>query len=148
MPWKECSAVEERLRCVARRLDGESMTDLCREFGISRKTGYKIFDRYKDHGLTIAKLADTLRDRSVIIPMRRMMAGESIEAWNEDDTDGLAELRRKLLRCTEDQAEVLKRAFPEVPKGLDNRAADNWGPLLAIADAGGEAGRRKPALRP
>jgi transposase len=58
MPWKECSAVEERLRFIARRLDGESMTDLCREFGISRKTGYKIFDRYKDHGL------EALSDRS------------------------------------------------------------------------------------
>jgi transposase len=51
MPWKECSAVEERLRFIARRLEGERMTDLCREFGISRKTGYKIFERYKDHGL-------------------------------------------------------------------------------------------------
>jgi transposase InsO family protein len=58
MPWKECSAVEERLRFIARRLEGESMTDLCREFGISRKTGYKIFDRYKDHGL------EALSDRS------------------------------------------------------------------------------------
>src|SRR5262245_8827563 len=51
MPWKECSVVEERLCFVARLLDGEAMTDLCREFGISRKTGYKIFDRYKEHGL-------------------------------------------------------------------------------------------------
>jgi putative transposase len=51
MPWKESSVVEERLRFVARLLDGEAMTDLCREFGISRKTGYKIFDRYKEHGL-------------------------------------------------------------------------------------------------
>src|SRR5262249_16907912 len=51
MPWKECSVMEERLRFVARLLDGETMTDVCREFGISRKTGYKIFDRYKEHGL-------------------------------------------------------------------------------------------------
>lgn len=58
MPWKECSAVEERLRFVARLLDGEAMTDLCREFGISRKTGYKVFDRYKEHGL------EALCDRS------------------------------------------------------------------------------------
>jgi hypothetical protein len=43
--WKECSVVEERLRFVARLLDGEAMTDVCREFGISRKIGYKIFDR-------------------------------------------------------------------------------------------------------
>jgi transposase-like protein len=52
MPWKECSVTDERLRFVARLLDGEAMTDVCREFGISRKTGYKIFDRYKEHGLS------------------------------------------------------------------------------------------------
>ena len=34
-----------------RLLDGEGMSDVCREFGISRKTGYKIFNRYKDDGL-------------------------------------------------------------------------------------------------
>jgi putative transposase len=43
--------VDERLRFVARLLDGEQMAPLCREFGISRKTGYKIFHRYKDCGL-------------------------------------------------------------------------------------------------
>jgi putative transposase len=51
MPWKECHVVDERLQFVARRLDGESMTALCAEFGISRKTGYKIFERYKDCGV-------------------------------------------------------------------------------------------------
>lgn len=51
MPWKESSVMDERLRFVARLLDGEAMSDVCREFGISRKTGYKIFDRYKEHGL-------------------------------------------------------------------------------------------------
>ena len=39
-------------------LDGEPMTEVCRDFGISRKTGYKIFDRYKEHGL------EALSDRS------------------------------------------------------------------------------------
>ncbi|HVZ54175.1 MAG TPA: IS481 family transposase [Pseudolabrys sp.] len=58
MPWRECSVMEERLRFVARLLDGEAMTDVCREFGISRKTGYKVFKRYKDQGL------DALADRS------------------------------------------------------------------------------------
>jgi putative transposase len=51
MPWKECQVEDERLRFVARLQDGESMTALCIEFGISRKTGYKIRDRYKDYGL-------------------------------------------------------------------------------------------------
>jgi transposase InsO family protein len=58
MPWKECSVVDERLRFVAQLLDGEPMTEVCRAFGISRKTGYKIFDRYKEHGL------EALNDRS------------------------------------------------------------------------------------
>ncbi len=43
--------MDERLRFVARLLDGEGMSEVCREFGISRKTGYKIFERYKEHGL-------------------------------------------------------------------------------------------------
>jgi hypothetical protein len=46
MPWKECSVMDERLQFVARRLAGEPMAELRREFGISRKTGYKIFDRH------------------------------------------------------------------------------------------------------
>jgi transposase InsO family protein len=50
MPWKECSVMDERLRFVARLLDGEPMTDVCRAFGISRKTGYKLFERYKQDG--------------------------------------------------------------------------------------------------
>jgi hypothetical protein len=51
MPWKECSVMDERLQFVARRLTGEPMAELCREFAISRKTGYKIFDRYKECGV-------------------------------------------------------------------------------------------------
>ena len=58
MPWKECSVMDERLRFVAKLLDGESMTEACREFGISRKTGYKIFSRYKESGF------EALSDRS------------------------------------------------------------------------------------
>ena len=52
MPWKECSVMEERLRFIARHLEGEGMSDLCREFGISRKTGYKILSRYKEEGVS------------------------------------------------------------------------------------------------
>src|SRR5213593_3859766 len=51
MPWKECHVMDERLRFVARLLEGEKMAPLCAEFGISRKTGYKIYDRYKDCGV-------------------------------------------------------------------------------------------------
>ncbi len=43
MPWKECHVMDERVRFISRLLDGEQMARLCAEFGISRKTGYKIY---------------------------------------------------------------------------------------------------------
>ena len=58
MPWKVCKPMDERLKFVARVLEGEKMAGLCREFGISRKTGYKLVDRYNDSGL------EALTDRS------------------------------------------------------------------------------------
>jgi transposase InsO family protein len=51
MPWKESSVMNERMRFVIRLKDGESMTSLCREFGISRKTGYKILERFEHCGV-------------------------------------------------------------------------------------------------
>lgn len=58
MPWKESSVMEERLRFVARLLEGEAMSAVCREFGVSRKTGYKILNRYREDGI------EALCDRS------------------------------------------------------------------------------------
>jgi putative transposase len=43
--------MDERLQFVARRLAGEPMAELCREFGIPRKTSYTIFDRYQECGV-------------------------------------------------------------------------------------------------
>ena len=58
MPWKECHKMDERVRFVSRHLEGESISELCREFGISRVTGHKLVDRYKQHGI------EALSDRS------------------------------------------------------------------------------------
>ena len=51
MPWKESCRVHERMLFVVRLEKGERMSDLCREFGISRKTGYKIHARYKEQSV-------------------------------------------------------------------------------------------------
>jgi transposase len=73
--------MEERLRFVARLLEGEPMTDMCREFGISRKTGYKIFDRYKEHGLEAvaavcrARRFRTIGEGSLGVPARPRAGG-------------------------------------------------------------------------
>jgi hypothetical protein len=50
--------MDERMRFVARLMEGEKMAVLCREFDISRKTGYKLFSRFKNSGI------EGLTDRS------------------------------------------------------------------------------------
>jgi transposase InsO family protein len=50
MPWKESHRVNERMRFVTRHQGGESVSELCREYGISRKTGYKFLERYQNLG--------------------------------------------------------------------------------------------------
>jgi putative transposase len=58
MPWKASNLMDERIRFIGRVLDGEKISQLCEEFGISRKTGYKIHERYKSCGI------EGLSDRS------------------------------------------------------------------------------------
>jgi len=58
MPWSESTKMDEKLKFVARYLDGESISDLCREFVISRVTGHKVIARYRESGL------EALTDRS------------------------------------------------------------------------------------
>src|SRR3954467_10220607 len=59
MGWKETCAVEERLRFIQEyKTNHWSMAELCRRYGVSRKTGYKWLERYDEEGL------DGLRDQS------------------------------------------------------------------------------------
>src|SRR5690606_27900219 len=51
MPWREWCVMDERTKFIGKLLEGESMSEVCREFGISRKTGYKIWQRYQAVGL-------------------------------------------------------------------------------------------------
>ncbi|MGE0528300.1 MAG: helix-turn-helix domain-containing protein [Bdellovibrionales bacterium] len=50
MPWKECSMMDEKIKFIAMLLDGEKLAPLCREFNISRKTGYQIWKKYLQFG--------------------------------------------------------------------------------------------------
>jgi hypothetical protein len=84
----------------------------------------------------IGKLPQTLATRSIIIPMRRKRPDELVTPYRPDrDRSSLAELARKCARWAKDNMKKLQGADPVMPKQLNNRAADNWRPLFAIADA-------------
>jgi putative DNA primase/helicase len=85
----------------------------------------------------IGKLPATLTDRSVPIDLRRRRPDEAIEAFRFDRTGALDQLPRQAARWAMDHADHVRGADPEMPAGVFNRAADNWRPLLAIADAAG-----------
>jgi putative DNA primase/helicase len=83
----------------------------------------------------IGRLPDTLMDRSIVIEMRRKTGSESVERLRRVEREVLAEIPRRCARWVADRLEELRRARPAIPADLDDRAADNWEALLAIADA-------------
>jgi transposase len=97
MPWKESSVMDERIRFVIRLQDGESMASLCREFGISRKTGYKIVDRYAECGL------EGLTDRArrpyrYANRLPEQVEAAIVAAKREKPSWGARKIRERLLR--------------------------------------------------
>lgn len=86
----------------------------------------------------IGRLADTLADRSIVIPMRRKRPDESCLRFRRREFDG-EPLRQQCRRWADDHATYLTASQPVLPQELNDRAADLWEPLLAVADtAGGE----------
>jgi putative DNA primase/helicase len=85
----------------------------------------------------IGKLPDTLMDRSVVIEMKRKAPGERLQKLRRRQREALSALPRRCARWAADSVKALSEREPEVPDDLDDRAADNWEPLLAIADQAG-----------
>ena len=85
---------------------------------------------------TIKHLPETLADRCIVIGMQRKNPREKYERLR--NLKG-TEFRRKCARFVLDHADEIARAQPEIPADLNDRAADIWEPLLALADlAGGD----------
>ena len=93
---------------------------------------------------TIRDLADTLEDRSIIINLQRKPKAAEVARLRKRDCIEFDTLRRKALRwATDNIAALVDDPDPKMPDELNDRAADNWRPLIAIADlAGGDWPRR------
>jgi putative DNA primase/helicase len=87
----------------------------------------------------IRELADTLEDRAVKLTLQRKPRAAKVERLRKRDNNEFAILRRKAARWAKDNFAKLTDPDPQIPDALNDRAADNWRPLLAIADlAGGD----------
>jgi putative DNA primase/helicase len=90
----------------------------------------------------IGHLADTLMDRSIILELRRKLPHEEVDRIRHAETGLFDGLRSKLARFAEDYRERIRQARPPLPQSLNDRAQDNWEPLLAIAMAAGNDWRQ------
>ncbi|MGP8155152.1 MAG: DUF3631 domain-containing protein [Smithella sp.] len=87
----------------------------------------------------IGALPDTISDRSIAIKMERKTVSEKVQKVSIGFDENHLPLRCRCKRWANDNAEILKNATPEIPETGNDRATDNWLPLICIADlAGGD----------
>jgi putative DNA primase/helicase len=87
----------------------------------------------------IGVLPPTLQDRAIAVRLRRRKQGETVERLRGDKADDLKNLCRRAAKWASDHADELRAQDPNVPRRLHDRAADNWRPLLAVAQTVGGA---------
>lgn len=89
-------------------------------------------------GMVGRRLPASTISRCVIIELHRRKKEEPIEKFAHRDDSELADLRRRLRRWSVDNENALRDAKPLMPEEFDNRRADNWRVMLAIADLAGD----------
>ena len=87
----------------------------------------------------IGKLPGTLADRSINVALRRKKPSEKVQRLRHADPETFTHLASKLARFAADHGESIAASRPALPEALNDRAQDNWEPLLALADHAGGA---------
>ena len=99
------------------------------------KTETRVFSTWCPKAVAlIGALPETLEDRSIVVRMRRRAPNDVVRKMSPSMIEEQAPLRSRLEGWARDNGIVLSKADPQIPDQLHDRAADNWAPLLAIAD--------------
>ena len=93
----------------------------------------------------IGRLPETTLDRAVVVELKRKLRSELTDRLRHADRGQFERHRRMLARFAKDNGAAIEAARPDLPEALNDRAQDNWEPLLAIADRAG--GRWPTAAR-
>lgn len=139
--WKPTLLIDETDACLK---DNEELRGLI-NCGHTRDSAFTIRCVGDDHtprrfGVWGAKalsgighIADTLMDRAIILELRRKLPHENVDRIRYAEPGLFDSLRSKLARFAEDYCNQVRQARPPLPQSLNDRAQDNWEPLLAIA---------------
>jgi putative DNA primase/helicase len=85
----------------------------------------------------IGHLAGTIMDRAITLELRRKLPTEDVMRLRHAEPGLFEDLASRLARFAEDSRDALRRCRPDLPAVLNDRAQDNWEPLLAIAETAG-----------
>jgi len=86
----------------------------------------------------IGKVTDTIADRSILVPMRRKLLGETVCRLRGDKSIIFEPIKQKCARWVYDNQIALSELDPEIENHISDRTADNWRPLLIIAELAGK----------
>ncbi|WP_425408090.1 DUF3631 domain-containing protein [Hyphococcus sp.] len=141
----ECDAI------FSKRGKEDSNEELRAVFNAGYKRGAKIprcvgpkhdveyFDVFAPVALAgLGDLPDTIMSRAVIIRMRRRNRFEKVEPFRNREHGPEGEtLRDELETWGKEVGEQVGASWPELPSGIEDRPAEIWEPLIAVADAAG-----------
>lgn len=145
LPWQDKTAADEQTRFIKRWLLGrESVTGLCEEFGISRKSGHKRINRFKEHGLeglgdlprtprsSPLRTPDEIRELVVKARLKHPAWGpKKIVAWLEGKHPGLN------LPAASTAGGILEREGLVRPRKRVRSKSPEWAGGSAEADTAG-----------
>src|SRR5262249_37866686 len=116
----------------------KTVASVIRNVEINGKYKPKRFSTWAPKAIAaIRALADTLEDRAIVAQLQRKARTANVERLRRRDSEKFALLRRRAARWAADNFSKLTDPEPDIPGALNDRAADNWRPLLAIADLAG-----------
>lgn len=105
---------------------------------VNKEGGVTLYDTFGPKALAgIGRLPATLQDRSIVINLRRKMPSDEVVPLPQDAELAYCDIRRRIARWVEDHRDALTAFTPVITGGINDRATDNWRPLLAIAHAVG-----------
>lgn len=143
--WKPALMIDEVDACMK---DNEELRGIINS-GHTRDSAYVIravgetftptkFSTWGAKALSgIGHVADTLMDRAIILELRRKLPYEEVDRLRHAEPGLFDILTAKLARFALDYSDKVRQARPYLPPSLNDRAQDNWEPLLAIAIVAG-----------
>jgi hypothetical protein len=85
----------------------------------------------------LSDLPDTIMSRAIVIRMRRRAGDERVQPWRDRINRPEAQsLGRRIAEWSDSARHFIE--YPDMPNGVQDRAADVWEPILAVADLAGE----------